>query len=30
MPFNLHSRSFVKLLDFSPDEIRFSFHPDER
>jgi ornithine carbamoyltransferase len=23
MPFNLHGRSFVKLLDFSPDEIRF-------
>jgi len=23
MPFNLHGRSFVKLLDFTPDEIRF-------
>src|SRR3954453_23413670 len=23
MPFNLHGRSFVKLLDFTPEEIRF-------
>ena len=23
MPFNLRNRNFVKLLDFTPDEIRF-------
>lgn len=23
MPQNLHGRSFLKLLDFSPDELRF-------